>query len=120
MTDEDTLYDADDYEFEDPNTREGDFELFKPAENEEGYSVVGRFTGTVDFGYGPVYVVDEFGSDQAVGFPSNAVLGGEDGEFASIEEDNVVKVEFLGMQQGEDESKDPYANYNVQIGKKKE
>lgn len=121
MTDEDVVFDAEDeYDFVDPSSTDGDFELLKPSENSEGNSVIGEFTGTVDFGYGDVFVVDELGSDKAYGFPGNSVLGGDDGEFAPIEEGDVVKVEYLGKVQPEDEAKEPYANYNVTVGRQKE
>ena len=108
---EDVIFEGeseDDFEFEDPNQPDGDFELLKPAENEEGNSVVGEYTGTVDFGYGDVYVVDEMNSDKAYGFPTNAVLGGEDGEFAPIEQGDIVKVTYLGKVEVDDETKQPY------------
>lgn len=129
MTDEDVVFDGEDvedeYEFEDPSMGDDDneFVLLKPNENEEGNSVIGEYTGTTDFGYGAVFVVDELGSDKAYGFPSNAVLGDDgeddDGEFAPIEEGDVVKVTYNGKVQPEDDTKDEYADYDVKIGKPK-
>lgn len=122
--DEDKIFDAgDEYEFEDPSTSEGEFVLLKPSENEEGNSVIGEYTGTTDFGYGAVFIVDELGSEKAYGFPSNAVLGRDeedsDGEFGPIEEGDVVKVTYKGKVQPEDETNEPYADYDVKIGKPK-
>ena len=118
--DEEYLFNPEEeYEFEDPQNNEddGEFELFRGDEHEEGYNVVGTYSGTVDFGYGPVHVVDVFSEDLAVGFPENAVL---EGEMEPIEEDDVVRVEYLGRKQGEDETHDPYHNYDVKVGRKKE
>ena len=122
MTDEeDAIFDAEDeFEFENPgydDEDDGEFELFRGDEDRVGFTVVGEFTGTVDFGYGDVYVVDEFSSEIAHGFPGNTVLTGE---FEKIEEGDVVRVEYLGMKQGEDETRDPYHNYDVKVGRKKD
>jgi len=109
---------ADVFEFENPRNQDGEFDLVKPAETEAGSKYVGHYTGTTDFGYGDVYVVDLMGEDRAVGFPGCAVLSGDDGEFAPIDDGDVVRVTFEGMQEPEGDG-DPYANYTVEIGRRK-